>query len=78
MPPKNHREFLHGHHFRALLRLDIHLAERSRTESSAERPPEPLRRRRRRKMEVNSDGDGGRTVFLMESVATMAELSLEV
>ena len=49
MPPKNHREFLHGHHFRALLRLDIHLAERSRTESSAERPPEPLRRRRRRK-----------------------------
>jgi len=24
MPPKNHREFLHGHHFRALLRLDIH------------------------------------------------------
>lgn len=23
MPPKNHGEFLHGHHFRALLRLDI-------------------------------------------------------
>lgn len=24
MPSKNHGEFLHGHHFRALFRLDIH------------------------------------------------------
>jgi hypothetical protein len=78
MSSKNHGEFLHGHHFRALFRLDIHLHKRSRTKSVAQKLPEPLWGGGGRRKQRKTRGTLERTVFLMESVATMAELSLEV
>lgn len=55
MPSKNNGEFLHGHHFRALLRFDIDLDKRSRTKSVAKKPPEGAALGRRRKEEAKRD-----------------------